>query len=153
MQRVILSAACFFGLLTAAGAQTGQRPPEQGFASWYGAPYHGRQSASGEIYDQDQLTAAHRTLSFGTRVRVRRLDRDSSVVVRINDRGPFVDSRIIDLSRAAAIRLGITKGGLVEVVLEVLEMPAVDSQRSRIATFDRAVVKRASAVGGVGAGQ
>ena len=91
-------------------------------ASWYGAPY--------QIYDQEKLTAAHRTLPFGTRVRVRRLDRDGSVVVRINDRGPFLKSRIIDLSHAAAARLGITGDGVAPVTLEVVETPPVDPQNS-----------------------
>jgi rare lipoprotein A (RlpA)-like double-psi beta-barrel protein len=90
MRRLVFPVACFCGLWTAASAQSVQRPSETGIASWYGAPYHGRPSASGEIYDQEKLTAAHRTLPFGTRVRVRRLDRDRSIVVRINDRGPFV---------------------------------------------------------------
>ena len=106
MRRIVLLVACFCGLWTTASAQSVQPPSESGIASWYGAPYHGQRSASGEIYDQEKLTAAHRTLPFGTRVRVHRLDRDESVVVRINDRGPFVKSRIIDLSRAAAVRLG-----------------------------------------------
>lgn len=120
MRRIVLSVACFCGLWTAASAQSVQPPSESGIASWYGTPYHGQRSASGEIYDQEKLTAAHRTLPFGTRVRVRRLDQDASVVVRINDRGPFVKSRIIDLSHAAAVRLGITNGGVAPVILEVL---------------------------------
>ena len=79
---------------------------EEGVASWYGPSFDGQRSASGEIFDSGQMTAAHRTLPFGTRVRVRRLDSEESIVVRINDRGPWVDSRIIDLSYAAAQRLG-----------------------------------------------
>ena len=75
---------------------------ETGIASWYGHPYHGRASASGEIYDMEQLTAAHRTLPFGTLVRVENLATGLSVEVRINDRGPFAGGRIIDLSHAAA---------------------------------------------------
>ena len=122
MRRLVLPVACFCGLWTAASAQSVQPPSESGIASWYGAPYHGQRSASGEIYDQEKLTAAHPTLPFGTRVRVRRLDR--SVVVRINDRGPFVKSRIIDLSHAAAVRLGMT--GVARVTLEVVESPPVD---------------------------
>lgn len=130
MRRIVLPVACFCGLWTAASAQSVQPPAEKGIASWYGAPYHGQRSASGEIYDQEKLTAAHRTLPFGTRVRVRRLDGDESVVVRINDRGPFVKSRIIDLSHAAAARLGITGGGLAPVTLELVEAPPVDPQNS-----------------------
>jgi rare lipoprotein A len=109
-------------LWTAASGQAIPGHWESGIASWYGAPYHGRPSASGEIYDQEQLTAAHRTLPFGTKVQVRRLDRDSSVVVRINDRGPFVKSRIIDLSHKAAVQLGMGDGGVVPVTVEVVEM-------------------------------
>ena len=130
MRRVVFPVACFCGFWTAAGAQSVQHPSETGIASWYGVPYHGRLSASGEIYDQEKLTAAHRTLPFGTRVRVRRLDRDGSIVVRINDRGPFVKSRIIDLSRTAAARLGMVGGGVAPVNLEVVETPPVNSQNS-----------------------
>jgi rare lipoprotein A len=93
-----------------------QRPPsarakpnpawnETGIASWYGVPYHGRRAANGEIYDMNQLTAAHRTLPFGTMVRVTSETNGKSVTVRITDRGPFIDGRIIDLSREAAKRI------------------------------------------------
>jgi rare lipoprotein A len=75
---------------------------EEGIASWYGHPYHGRPTASGEIYNMYDLTAAHRTLPFGTQVRVHDLENSRDVVVRINDRGPFVEGRIIDLSYSAA---------------------------------------------------
>jgi rare lipoprotein A len=126
LRRIVLPAACFCALWTAARAQSVQRLSESGFASWYGAPYHGQRSASGEIYDQEKLTAAHRTLPFGTRVRVRRPDRGGSVVVRINDRGPFVKSRVIDLSHAAAVQLGMTDGGVALVILEVVETPPLN---------------------------
>jgi len=126
MRRMVLLVACVCGLWTAASAQSVQPPSESGMASWYGAPYHGQRSASGEIYDQEKLTAAHRTLPFGTRVRVRRPDRGGSVVVRINDRGPFVKSRVIDLSHAAAVQLGITDGGVALVILEVVETPPLN---------------------------
>jgi rare lipoprotein A len=126
MRRIALPVACFCGLWTAASAQSVQPPSESGIASWYGAPYHGQPSASGEIYDQEKLTAAHRTLPFGTRVRVRRPDRGGSVVVRINDRGPFVKSRVIDLSHAAAVQLGMTDGGVALVILEVVETPPLN---------------------------
>jgi rare lipoprotein A len=94
---------------------------EEGIASWYGPSFDGQRAASGEIFDSQQLTAAHRTLPFGTKVRVRRLDSAESIVVRINDRGPWVGSRIIDLSYAAARQLGLTAAGLSRVALEVLE--------------------------------
>lgn len=131
MRRIVLPVACFCGLWTVVSAQSVQRPPESGFASWYGAPYHGQHSASGEIYDQEKLTAAHRTLPFGTRVRVHRLDGGGSVVVRINDRGPFVKSRVIDLSHAAAVQLGVTDGGLVPVTLEVVWSPPINPRSSK----------------------
>src|SRR6204780_2941502 len=75
---------------------------EEGLASWYGPPYHGRQAADGEIYDMETLVAAHRTLPFNTWVRVTNLSNSKTVEVRIIDRGPFVGGRIIDLSHAAA---------------------------------------------------
>lgn len=98
---------------------------EEGVASWYGPSFDGQRSASGEIFDSEQLTAAHRTLPFGTKVRVWRLDSEQSIVVRINDRGPYVDLRIIDLSYAAAQRLGMTDPGLFRVAVEVVEPAAV----------------------------
>jgi rare lipoprotein A len=101
---------------------------EAGLASWYGHPYHGRASASGEIYDMEQMTAAHRTLPFGAMVRVHDLDNEKSVDVRINDRGPFVDGRIIDLSHAAARALEMVGPGTARVRLEILSAPAAVGQ-------------------------
>ena len=95
---------------------------EEGVASWYGHPYHGRRSASGEIYNMYDLTAAHRTLPFGTEVRVHDLENGRDVTVRINDRGPFVEGRIIDLSYAAAQAMGMP--GLARVRLEILGLGA-----------------------------
>jgi rare lipoprotein A len=109
--------------LAAAQAQTPAAAAEQGIASWYGGPFEGQRAASGEIYREGELTAAHRTLAFGTKVRVRRLDSGQSVVVRINDRGPYVASRIIDLSYAAARGLGMTHPGLAPVAVEILQSP------------------------------
>ncbi|MDI4636225.1 MULTISPECIES: septal ring lytic transglycosylase RlpA family protein [Halomonadaceae] len=91
-----------------------------GMASYYADRYHGRTTASGERFDQQALTAAHRTLAFGTRVRVTRLDNGREVTVRINDRGPFVRGRIIDLSKRAARQLGMVRDGTVKVRLSVL---------------------------------
>lgn len=91
-----------------------------GMASWYGPGFHGRRSASGEVFNQNDLTAAHRTLPFGTRVRVTNLSTGQSVVVRINDRGPFGHGRVIDLSAAAAGNIGIRASGVGRVQLEVL---------------------------------
>lgn len=93
---------------------------EEGLASWYGEPYHGRATASGERYDMKQMTAAHRTLPFGTRIRVRNLDSGREAEVVINDRGPFVTGRVLDLSWAAARELGALGPGVVPVRLTVL---------------------------------
>ena len=97
---------------------------ETGIASWYGHPYHGRHAASGEVYDMEKLTAAHRTLPFGVQMRVHNLTNDKTVDVRINDRGPFVDGRIIDLSRAAARAIGMLGPGTARVRLEMLSSPS-----------------------------
>ena len=91
-----------------------------GWASWYGPGFHGNRSASGEIYNQNALTAAHRSLPFGTKVRVINTRTGSSVVVRINDRGPYIGGRIIDLSAAAARIVGVMKTGVAPVRVEVL---------------------------------
>jgi len=91
-----------------------------GLASHYGPEWDGRQTASGERFDNSKLTAAHKTLPFGTRVRVTLLSTQKSVVVRINDRGPFVRGRIIDLSDEAARRIGLDRHGVAEVLVEVL---------------------------------
>jgi peptidoglycan lytic transglycosylase len=88
---------------------------EEGIASWYGRPYDGRRAASGEIYNMHAMTAAHRTLPFGTMVRVHDLENGHSVVVRINDRGPFVEGRIIDLSYAAAMAMHMPGTALVRL--------------------------------------
>lgn len=93
---------------------------EEGNASWYGKPFHGRRASNGEIYDMNQLTAAHRTLPFETMVRVTNLNNGKSTTVRITDRGPFVENRIIDLSRAAAQEIDSIGPGVVPVRLEVL---------------------------------
>lgn len=94
-----------------------------GTASWYGPGFHGRRSASGEVFNQNALTAAHRTLPFGTRVRVTNLRTGQQVVVRINDRGPFSRGRIIDLSAAAASQIGLRASGVGQVQVEVLSNP------------------------------
>jgi rare lipoprotein A len=89
----------------------------KGFASWYASKFQGRRTASGERYDKNALTAAHKTLPFGTLVRVKSLHSGKEVVVRINDRGPFTRKRVIDLSGAAAAALGIKGRGIASVVL------------------------------------
>ena len=97
---------------------------ERGMASWYGRPYDGRQAADGEIYNMETLVAAHRTLPFQTQVRVRNLANDKTVDVRIIDRGPFVQGRIIDLSHAAAQAIDLIGPGVGQVELTLIGTPA-----------------------------
>ena len=97
---------------------------EEGMASWYGAPYHNRHAANGEIYDMNAMTAAHLTLPLNSIARVTNLKNGESVIVRITDRGPFVENRIIDLSVAAAKALDIWRPGTARVRIEVLQAPA-----------------------------
>ncbi|HVT92345.1 MAG TPA: septal ring lytic transglycosylase RlpA family protein [Bryobacteraceae bacterium] len=97
---------------------------ETGIASWYGKPYDGRPAANGEIYDMEKLTAAHRTLPFGTWVRVTNLSNGKSVDVRITDRGPFINGRIIDLSKAGARAIDMIGPGTAQVRLHVVQAPA-----------------------------
>jgi rare lipoprotein A len=96
---------------------------ETGLASWYGHPYHGRAAADGEIYDMETLVAAHRTLPFNTWVRVLNVSNSKTVDVRIIDRGPFVDGRIVDLSHAAARAIDLLGPGVGPVRLEVIRLP------------------------------
>ncbi|MFM8550731.1 MAG: septal ring lytic transglycosylase RlpA family protein [Nitrospiraceae bacterium] len=93
---------------------------ERGIASWYGEDFHGWVTASGEIFDMESLSGAHRTLPLGTVVRVTNVENGKQVRVRINDRGPYVSGRILDLSYAAARKLGMAEGGLSAVSLEVV---------------------------------
>lgn len=93
----------------------------RGLASYYADKFHGRKTASGEIYDKNELTAAHRTFPFGTRVKVTNLSNGNSVIVTITDRGPAKASRIIDVSRAAAEILDMIRDGVVEVEISVVE--------------------------------
>src|SRR3984957_1625522 len=97
---------------------------ETGIASWYGHPYHGRRAADGETYDMETLVAAHRTLPFNTWVRVYNLNNNKTVDVRIIDRGPFVDGRVIDLSHAAAQAIDMIGPGVAQVRLEIIRTPS-----------------------------
>lgn len=94
---------------------------EIGYASFYGDSFVGKMTASGEIYDANQLTAAHRSLPFGTKLKVTNLENWQSVVVRVNDRGPFISGRIIDLSNRAAKELGIIQKGVARVQIEIVK--------------------------------
>ena len=100
---------------------------ETGLASWYGAKHHGKRTASGEIFDQKKFTAAHRTLPWGSIVKVTNLDNGKSVEVRINDRGPFTKGRVIDLSRAAARAVGMLESGVSPVRMELLSPREISS--------------------------
>jgi rare lipoprotein A len=94
---------------------------QDGFASYYGASFAGRRTASGERFDPQAFTAAHRDLPFGTRIRLTNLDNGRTVVVRINDRGPYADGRIVDVSWAAARELGMLRSGVARVRLELTQ--------------------------------
>lgn len=94
---------------------------QTGLASYYAHRYDGRPTASGETYDEDALTAAHRTLPFGTRIRVTNTRNGRRIVLRVNDRGPFVEGRIVDVSARAARELDFVRDGVVPVRLEVLD--------------------------------
>src|SRR6476469_5357251 len=124
----VLATGCGKKVKTAKPPKVGSG--ETGIASWYGYPYHGRRAANGEIYDMEKLTAAHRTLPFETWVAVHNLDTGKDVTVRITDRGPFVDGRIIDLSHAAARTIEMIGPGVANVQLTIVsrppEMPAVN---------------------------
>ncbi len=97
---------------------------EVGIASWYGAQHHGKRTASGEIFDMNRLTAAHRWLPFGTRLLVTNRDNNRTIELRVNDRGPFVKGRILDVSYAAARQLGALGSGTFAVRLRVIALPA-----------------------------
>ncbi|MFA5620115.1 MAG: septal ring lytic transglycosylase RlpA family protein [Weeksellaceae bacterium] len=93
---------------------------EVGKASWYGGKFHGKKTASGKVYDMHALTAAHRTLPFGTEVKITNVKNDKSVVVTVNDRGPFVKSREFDLSKAAFQQIGDIDSGVITIAYEIL---------------------------------
>lgn len=130
--RFVLFCTCvsLFAVVTAclASGQSADRLLEdsQGKASYYADKFAGETTASGEVFDPREMTAAHPKLPFGTRVRVTRVggERERAVTVRINDRGPYADDRIIDLSEAAAEKIGMIEDGVVEVRIEVLELPS-----------------------------
>jgi rare lipoprotein A len=118
--------------LLAAGCAGGPAPEprpvsvgwtQEGIASWYGGEFQGRPTASGERYDQEGMTAAHRHLPFGTWVRVENLDNGRQVLVRITDRGPFVEGRVVDLTRAAAREIGMLGPGTARVRIVVVDLP------------------------------
>jgi rare lipoprotein A len=132
--KVLLACALVFLLCTGCARKLSAHVPaavrparigetQTGSASWYGPPYSGRHSANGEVFDTEKLTAAHRTLPFDTWLEVTNLVNNKSVDVRITDRGPFVDGRIIDLSLAAARELDMVQAGIVRVRIKVIRKP------------------------------
>jgi rare lipoprotein A len=115
---VVLLGACSWTPKGQAEFDVGIR--DRGIASWYGGQFHGRQAANGELFDMEALTAAHRTMPLGSVVRVVNLSNGKHLHVRITDRGPYVNGRILDLSRAAAMQLGMERGGLAHVQVEIV---------------------------------
>ncbi len=113
----LIAAGVIIGFMSGPGSGYYQT----GTASWYGPNFQGNPTANGEIFDMNELTAAHKSLPFNTRVKVVDLSSGNEVVVRINDRGPFIKGRIIDLSRRAAEKLEIIDSGTAEVGLKILE--------------------------------
>jgi rare lipoprotein A len=133
MKRLVALTVVLGGLLAGCGSSSprfttssGSMEPAshslEGYASYYAEEFDGRPTANGETFDMNALTAAHRTLPFNTRLRVVNLENGRSVVVRVNDRGPFKDDRMIDLSLAAAKEVGLILNGTARVRLEVLEL-------------------------------
>jgi rare lipoprotein A len=131
MALLLRTSPVIFFLLSACSLSLSPRPPgdlppvkgpvQVGIASWYGPGFHGRRTASGAVYDQNDLTAAHQTLPLGTRVMVTNLQNGSSTEVIVNDRGPFLKGRVIDLSYAAARTLGMIGSGTAPVRLEMIQ--------------------------------
>ena len=124
---VVLPLVVSFGLLLGACSWTPKGEAEfdvgikdRGVASWYGEQFHGKQAANGELFDMEALTAAHRTMPLGSMVRVVNLTNGKHLHVRVTDRGPYVNGRILDLSHAAAARLGMERGGLAIVQVEIV---------------------------------
>jgi rare lipoprotein A len=115
--------AILISLPMSASARVKEGHTQSGVASYYHDSLHGRKTASGEVYNKRAVSAAHKSLPLGTKVRVTKLSNGKSIVVRINDRGPFVKGRIIDLSRSAAKKLGIINSGIAKVKVEVLSVP------------------------------
>lgn len=126
------------GIVKRTAADENMRVLDTGIASWYGPDFHGKPTANGERYNMNRRTAAHRTLPFNTVVRVENLDNGKSVVVRINDRGPYVGNRVIDLSRRAAREIDMIHSGTARVTLYLLEegdRPVTSQNTSSRETF------------------
>ncbi|MBK1694310.1 hypothetical protein CKO09_06090 [Chromatium weissei] len=110
---------------------------ERGLASWYGKPFHGRKTSSGEIYDMNGMSAAHKTLPLPTYARITNLANKRSIVIRINDRGPFHQSRLIDLSYTAAVKLGVDKTGTSLVEVRAIDPRPIEEPNLFLAAFSK----------------
>ena len=121
LKNLLLSVALILGTTTLANAKENKPFVQQGKASWYGRQFHGRKTASGERYNMNGLTAAHRYLPFGTKLKVTCKQTGKSVIVRVNDRGPFHGNRVLDLSKGAAQQLGLTQRGVGSVKIEKIK--------------------------------
>jgi rare lipoprotein A len=115
---MLVIASCHHKTVPSSSSNNGKIVTETGYASYYADKFVGRPTASGEIYDASKLTAAHKTLSFGTIVKITNLNNRKSVIVKVNDRGPFVAGRIIDLSKTAAKQIDMLGAGVVKVKIE-----------------------------------
>jgi rare lipoprotein A len=118
-----VSTVIFVGILTPLSLSSFAMSAETGTASFYGKGFHGRRAANGEIFDMNAMTAAHRSLPFGTRLQVTNMKNGRSVVVRIQDRGPYISGRVLDLSYGAARALDMVESGIVRVRYAEVEMP------------------------------
>ncbi len=123
MIKFFIPTAAILFLLLPLFAISGEVYPQYGNASWYGKSFQGKKTASGERFDQHSFTGAHRSLPFGTLVRVINLRNGKDVVITVNDRGPFIRGRIIDISRAAASSIGILSRGVTRVRVEIVSKP------------------------------
>ncbi len=142
LSELLLTVVCLAAAIAWPVAAPANDHQLNGYASWYAGKFQGRMTASGEVFDTNEMTAAHRSLPFGTVVEVTHLDSSRTVEVRINDRGPFVEGRVIDLSRAAADELGMTGEGIARVRLRVLFLPDPPTHRIQVASFASSVSAR-----------
>ena len=117
IKHIVVAAALVTGCLSFVTGETLAASGQCGTASWYGPGFNGKKSASGERFNQNAMTAAHKTLPFGTKLKVTNQKNGKTVVVRINDRGPFIKGRVIDLSKAAANRLGFISSGVTNICM------------------------------------
>ncbi len=123
MSKIFISATAILFLLLPLSAFSDEVYPQYGNASWYGKSLHGKKTASGELFDKHSFTGAHKSLPFGTLVRVKNLRNGKEVIITVNDRGPFVRGRVIDISRAAANIIGIISRGVTRVRVDIISMP------------------------------